>query len=235
MRRQRRVCPDRSHHHVLNRANRRAGIFFKTADYEAFLTILVEGLEKVPVRILAFCVMPNHWHLVLFIEQAVQLSEYLHWVTSTHVRRYHKAHDTVGLGHLYQNRYRNFLIQGDVHLLNVMRYVEANALRAGLVSRAEDWRWSSLHRSTTSDGRPIISAPPVPRPPTWIELVNHPEPRLEQIRSAIEHGHPFGDRNYVEEAVRRYGLEHTVRRTGAAGKYTSGMACHQLSADADNW
>lgn len=235
MSRGRRIVPDNSIHHVLNRGNRRGGIFFKTADYEAFLRILADGLERYDLQILAYCLMPNHWHLVLFVKSGSALSAYMRWITSTHVRRYQQAHDGVGLGHVYQGRYRNSLIQTDEHLLSVLRYVEANALRAGLVSRAEQWRWSSLQRTTTSEGRHIISPSPVVRPSNWLELVNDPEPRLAQIRRAIRRGHPFGAKDFVEETVRRLRLESTVRRTGASGKFTTGWDSHQLSAEADNW
>jgi len=204
-------------------------------DYEAFLVILVDGLERLPLRMLAYCLMPNHWHLVVQVGRGSELSAYMRWITGTHVRRYHTAHETVGLGHVYQGRYRNCLVQSDVHLLNVIRYVEANALRAKLVESAQDWPWSSLSRRRTIDGRDFLSESPVPRPAEWVDLVNHPEPRLEQIRSAICRGHPFGEQKFVERAVREHGLQHTVRRPGRAGRYTEGWDSHQLSAEADNW
>jgi putative transposase len=116
-----------------------------------------------------------------------------------------------------------------------MRYVEANAFRAKLVSRAEDWRWSSLHRPAAADGRELLSPSPVPKPANWIELVNNPEPRLDQIRSAIARGHPFGAKEFLEQAVKEYGLQQTVRRTGKTGRNTSGWDSHQLSAKGDNW
>jgi putative transposase len=235
MSRQRRIIPDGSVHHVINRGNRRATIFFKKPDYEAFLTILADGLEKFAIRVVAFCLMPNHWHLVVFADVGVELSAYMGWVTSTHVRRYQKAHDVVGSGHLYQGRYRNFLVQNDTHLLNVLRYVEANALRAGLVSRAEEWEFSSLARSSSADGRQLLSPSPVLRPPGWVELVNHPEPCVEQLRSAVRRGHPFGDESFLKCAVQQYALQHTVRRTGRTGAYTRGWDSHRLSVEADNW
>ena len=102
------------------------------------------ALEKHPIRLLAFCLMPNHWHMVLWPEQDDQLTAFLRWLTHTHTQRWHAHHHTAGTGHLYQGRFKSFPIEQDDHLLTVLRYAERNPLRAGLVSRAERWRWSSL-------------------------------------------------------------------------------------------
>jgi putative transposase len=110
-------------YHSLNRAVGRSTIFEKVDDDAAFEAVLEEARELVDMRLLAFCVMPNHWHL---------------------------AHGTVGTGPLYQGRFKSFPIQEDEHFFTVCRYVERNALRANLVTSAEQWRWSSLwHRVKT--------------------------------------------------------------------------------------
>ena len=138
-------------YHALNRANARATLFRTEGDYAAFEQMLVEAQEHQPMRILAYCIMPNHWHMVLWPQEDGDLTRFLHWITSTHAQRWHKSHGTAGTGHVYQGRFRAFPVEEDEHFLTVCRYVERNPLTAGLVRRAEDWRWSSLWRRVQSD------------------------------------------------------------------------------------
>ena len=133
-------------YHVLNRANARMRIFDKAKDYEAFETILVEAVVRTKMRLLAYCVMPNHWHLVLWPREDGDLSALVGWLTLTHTQRWHAQRHSAGSGHVYQGRFKSFLVASDEYLWTVCRYVERNALRAGLCARAEHWRWSSLWR-----------------------------------------------------------------------------------------
>jgi len=214
-----RTSPDGAIHHVLNRGNRRAAIFHKAADYAAFLNLLCDTIVHVPMRILAVCLMPNHFHLVLWPVKGSDLSAYMQRLMSTHVRRYHRHHNTTGLGHIYQDRYKNFIVQSDGHLYNVLRYVEGNALRARLVPQAELWRWSSLHQFTP-DGRHYLTDWPVPRPTDWTDLVNRgiSAQELDALRHAALRGRPYGDESWVESTVKLYGLESTIRPRGRQPK-----------------
>jgi putative transposase len=133
-------------YHVLNRAIRRATLFETERDYEAFETVLWEAHQRLPMRIMAYCIMPNHWHLVLWPSRDGELSEFVGWLTATHARRWHEFRQTKGSGYVYQDRFKSFPVQGDEHFLIVCRYVERNALPAGLVRRAEQWRCSNLWR-----------------------------------------------------------------------------------------
>jgi putative transposase len=126
-------------YHALNRAVARLPLFQKDGDYEAFERVLALALKKYPIRLLAYCVMPNHWHMVLWPREDGELSAFLRWLTLTHSMRWHTHYHTTGTGHLYQNRFKSFPIEADDHLYTVLRYVERNALRANLVKRAEDW------------------------------------------------------------------------------------------------
>src|SRR5829696_2541674 len=123
-------------YHVLNRGNGRQALFSKDADYAAFLKLLAEALEKFPVDLLAYCLMGNHWHLLLRPRTADALSQMIAGLTVTHARRHHQHYPNPGIGHLYQGRFKSFPVQSDEHFLTVARYIHANPLRAGLVKRA---------------------------------------------------------------------------------------------------
>jgi len=199
--------------HVMNRANRRADMFRRPADYQAFLELLRTAAVKFPVRLLAYCLMPNHWHLVVWPVETGAVAAYMRWLTGTHVRRYHTVYDLCGTGHLYQGRYTAVLVQSDVHLLVLLRYVEANPLRAGLVSRAEHWPWSSL--GAHGQGRDgLVVEGPVQRPDGWVDLVNARQSDVTRIRRAIARGAPFGAPAWVRETAQRHGLEFTLRPRG---------------------
>jgi len=175
--------------HVLNRANARARIFAKDGDYAAFERVLCETLAKKPMRILGYLVMPNHWHMVLWPEHDGDLASFMQRLTTTHVRRWHLHRKTVGCGHLYQGTYKSFPIDADEHLLTVLAYVERNALRAGLVERAEDWRWSSLwrwqHPEVTEDVPPLTNWP-VDRPRQWLFQVQNSKTDYEQSSARVK-------------------------------------------------
>ena len=146
MPRTKRIAPGGMIFHVLNRANARVTIFEEPADFAAFERVMAETCARHPMRILGYLVMPNHWHLVLWPRNDGDLGRFMQRLTTTHVRRWHLYRGSVGFGHLYQGIYKSFPVQSDEHLPAVLRYVERNAARAGLVERAEDWEWSSLWR-----------------------------------------------------------------------------------------
>jgi putative transposase len=124
-------------YHVLNRGNGRQQVFFKDGDYAAFLKALTHACEQIPMRVLAYCLMPNHFHLVRWPREDGDLSAWMHWLANAHVRRYHQHYK--GSGHLWQGRFKAFPIEQDEHLLTVIRYVERNPLRAALVESVEQW------------------------------------------------------------------------------------------------
>src|SRR5579862_535395 len=143
MPRQARNAPGGLVYHVLNRANGRLRLFKKPEDFLAFERVLKHAHEQVPIRILSWCFMPNHWHLVLWPERDDQLTAFMRKLTHTHAQRWKVAHDAIGHGHLYQGRFKSFPVREDEHLLTLLRYVEGNPLRAGIVQRLQDWPWSS--------------------------------------------------------------------------------------------
>jgi putative transposase len=209
-------------YHVLNRANGRLPLFEKAGDYEAFERVLGEAHTRLAMRTLAYCVMPNHWHLVLWPRRDGDLSRFLAGVTLTHTQRWHAHRRSAGAGHLYQGRFKSFPVQGDAHLLTVCRYVERNALRAQLVLRAEEWRWSSLWRRTvgTAQATAWLADWPVPRPRQWVAWVNEPqtEAEVEAVRRCVTRGRPFGTEAWIGRTVERLGLEGTLRPRGRPKK-----------------
>jgi putative transposase len=205
-------------YHVLNRGNAGAVLFQEDSDYRAFEQVLIEAHQRVRMNTLAFSLMPNHWHLVLWPTGDRDLSEFMRWLTVTHTQRWHTYHETSGTGHLYQGRFKSFPIQTDDHLLTVCRYVERNPLRAKLVERAQDWRWSSLcvRHQGDDDLRALLCPWPVDPPADWVACVNCPQTarELEEVRCCVNRGRPFGSETWGQRIAKKLGLEHTFRPQG---------------------
>jgi putative transposase len=208
----------------LNRSVGRLPLFAEDADFEAFQRVLVEAHQKHPIRILAYCVLSDHWHFVVWPQADGQVTDFFRWLAHTHGMRWHVAHRTVGYGHLYQGRFKSFPVQRDENLLTVLRYVERNALGAGLVERAEDWRWGSLWAGRRGDKviKAILSPWPVERPRNWTERVNAPlrASELGRLRVSIERNRPYGDDAWIKRTAGKLGLEHTIRPPGRPPKPT---------------
>ena len=205
-------------YHILNRRVGRLPLFEKPADYVAFEKILAEAADRTRVRIAAYCLMPNHWHLLLWPRRDGELSEVLRWITVTHTQRWHAHHHTAGTGPVYQGRFKSFPVQTDEHFLTVARYVERNALRAKLVSRAEGWQWSSLWRREQEDGKMTawLSEWPMDQPRDWVARVNRPQmaSELKALRVSVQRGQPFGEEGWVRRMAKRFGMESTLRPRG---------------------
>jgi putative transposase len=206
-------------YHVLNRAAKRSLLFSGASDYQAFERVVHEAAQRTDMRILAYCVMPNHWHFVLWPEKAMQLSQFMHWLTLTHAHRWQKFHESVGTGAVYQARYKAIPIQTETHFLNVCRYVERNPLRAGLVQLAQDWEWSSLWKREHRLAEWLTPWPVLP-PDDWTAIVNglEPDDNLAHIRSAISRGFPLGDSDWTKATATKLGLESTLRPRGRPKK-----------------
>lgn len=213
-------------YHVLNRRVGRAALFETAHDYAAFERIVEEAITRSGSRLMAYCLTPNHWHLLLWPRADDELSETMRWLTVTHTQRWHAAHGTAGTEPLYQGRFKSFPVQSDEHFLTVVRYVERNALRANLVRRAESWRWGSLYRRQQADAkaRTLLSAWPLPRPRNWIGYVNGVETSqaLESLRCSVRRGCPFGSAPWQTRTAKRLSLESTLRPRGRPKKKGEG-------------
>lgn len=215
-----RVAPGGLPFHVLNRAVGRRTIFESAADYAAFIDVVAEALRTRPMRVCGYCVMPNHWHMVLWPEQDGHLSAFVQHVSNLHVKRWKRAHQEIGYGHLYQGRFKSFPIQTDQYFQTVIRYVERNPLRANLVARAEQWPWSSLGQVSAlgpiSLARWPVAQPSHHRDNHWIEWVNRPqtEGELQSVRECAVRGRPFGSDAWVRQIATNLNLDATLRRRG---------------------
>jgi len=216
MSRSTRIAPGNVIYHVLNRGNARQRIFHKPPDYQAFLQALDQTRQILPVRILAYCLMPNHWHLVLWPRHDGDLSNFMLRLTTTHVRRYFSHYPGHAGGHLYQGRFKNFPVQDDLHLLTLLRYVEANPLRSHLVPQAEQWKWSSLYLRQQAQPTDLLHKWPIPQPPNWLQLVNEPlpAPTLEHLHTSLTRGRPFGSPAWTTQTCKRLALDFTLHPRG---------------------
>jgi putative transposase len=217
-----RYCPGGLTYHVLNRSVAKIKIFRTEKDYLAFEQAMAEALQRFPVDLLAYCVMPNHWHLVVQPRGDGDLSRFMQWLTLAHAQRWRAAHGTVGYGPLYQGRFKSFPAQVDHHLLILLRYVERNALRAKLTGAAENWRWGSLYRrSNISVDPPLeLGTWPIAMPDDWVDRVNAPQTAAEQqaLQTAIRRSQPFGSPAWQKRTAKSLGLESTFRSRGRPGK-----------------
>jgi len=197
-------------------------IFDDDKDYKQFEGILKEAVDKYNMRLLAYCIMPNHWHLVLHPKKDGDLSFFMGWLTNTHTRRWHTEKGTVGQGHLYQGRYKSFLCQKDNHFLTLVRYVERNAKKANLVQKAENWRWSSVWRREkgTIKQKKILSSWPVSKPKNYLNWLNTAQTKKEEesIERSITKNVPFGSNEWMNKVIKKFKLEQTLRGVGRPRK-----------------
>jgi putative transposase len=190
--------------HVLNRGVRRLRLFHQPRDYRAFLNVFAEAQERTPIRCLAYCLMPNHFHLVLWPNTDTELSQFMAWLTATHSKRWHAHRQTTGTGHVYQGRYKAFPVSTDTHFLGVCRYVERNAARARIVDRPEDWPWCSLAHRVRGLSRISLSQWPVECPVDWLELVQlEVEHETQEVREALSRSAPYGPTAWRAEVARQ--------------------------------
>ena len=140
------------------------------------------------------------------------------WLTKTHTSRWHLVKHTVGEGHVYQGRYKSFICQNDNHFITLVQYVERNALKAKLVDKAENWKWSSVWRRVNGNYKQknLLSVWPVDIPEDYLLNLNQNEmkPEEEDIEKSVIKNTPFGDEYWTASTVKQFGLEQTLRNAG---------------------
>ena len=209
-------------YHVINRANGRLQIFDTPEDYRLFEQLLLETKEIAGMRILAYELMPNHWHLVLHPENDGDLGAFMHRLSNAHTRKVHARTNTNGSGHLYQGRYKSFLVDSENYLLAVIKYVERNAVRARFVRFCEDWQWGSAWRRVhgTASQKKLLDHIPAQLPDdyvNWINTADNPDD-LTMIRTSVNKSVPYGKKTWVEEMVSKHHLESTLKSPGRPKK-----------------
>lgn len=218
MARRPRVAPGGLAYHVMNRGTARLDIFEDDGDYLAFEKVLAQARERHGMRICAYVLMPNHFHLVLWPRKDGEISAFMQWLTMTHTQRWHAHRHSAGGGHLYQSRFKSFPIEQDDHFLAVCRYVERNALRARLAKRAQDWPWCSLacRQKKSQQGPSLLDEWPVDPPRDWVRVVNGPQTlkELAAIRTSAARGRPYGSEDWVKRTATILGLNSSLRSRG---------------------
>ena len=214
-------------YHVINRGNNRQNVFRKQADFAAFLAALGELKERKPFHLYGYCLLNNHFHLLLRPIGA-SISRIMQSLLVSHTQRYHRHYNSGG--HVWQGRFKSPVIQSDEHLLAVLRYIEANPLRAQIVKRADDYPWSSYRSHGLGQADELIdslinyeelSPQPAMRRRKWAEKVHQPmeEAKLDAIRRSSATGLPYGDPNWVTRLAKRLDLDLTIRPRGRPRKY----------------
>lgn len=209
---------DNQIYHIINRGNRRETVFHDKYDYERFLKLLEESKQRYEINIYAYCLMPNHFHIVVYTNDAQSLSKALHWISSSYVRYYNKKYKISG--HLWQGRYKSFIVQQDSYLLVLLKYVEANPKRANIVKRCEDFKYSSAYNRINKIDDNILDIVPIELPNNWSNYINDKENKtdIDYIRNSIERQSPLGDELWQVNLAKKYGLESTLNPRGRPRK-----------------
>ena len=200
-------------HHVIQRGNRRQAIFHGDDDRRAYVALLGRALERHETTCLAWCLMDNHVHLVLIPKDEDGLRGPLASAHTAYSQRINRAHEMSG--HLFQGRFASYAMD-DAHLMVAVRYVEMNPVKAGLVKRAEDWRWSSAraHVSGVEDG--LTDREALGRHvANWGAMLTdglEAADRDEAVEAALRSGRPAGAQAWRDALAERHGLADRKKR-----------------------
>jgi len=180
--------------HVVNRATRGELLFEDFGEYLAFLRLLAWALSRAPVDLFAYCLMPNHWHLLLRPATHRDLSAFIYALSKEHALGLRRWRGCEGHGAVYQGRYRASPVHTDTYFYRAVRYVERNPVRAKLAERADEWLWSSASRIGAIQGV-LLTDWPLPRPSNWAEFVSDVEPQrdVDFIRQRTRRCEPLAD------------------------------------------
>ncbi len=218
MPRQARCLVDKQIYHIVNRGNRRETIFHDSQDFDKFLTLLKDAKEKYDIKIYGYCIMPNHFHLVIYARYAESLSKAMHWISSSYVRYYNRRY--LVSGHLWQGRYKSFIVEEDSYLLTLLKYVEANPKRAKIVKDCIKYKYSSAYNRVKNKDDDLLDILPIELPDDWYNFINEKDKKidLDNIRNSIERQAPLGKKEWQNKMAGRYGLESTLNPRGRPWK-----------------
>jgi putative transposase len=210
-------------YHAVTRGNNRQDVFHDDEDRLAFLDAVGKTGERYPFRLYGYCLMTDHVHLLMRPEDGVPISRIMQSLLVAHTRRYHKKRG--GAGHVWQGRFKSPVIGGDEHLWSVLRYIEANPLRARIVADLADFRWSSYQshglgrpdeRLADLPGWDDPGATPAVRRSRWRRkvLAAMPEEELSAIRDSLRSGLPLAEPSWLTAHAARLGLPAERRPPG---------------------
>ena len=191
MARKRRCILPGAYYHVCNRATEKRVLFSTPSDFDLWVKTLREALEIFPLKIHAFCVMPNHWHMLASSPSGPTFTKAMQWLGATHAIRWRKRADSVGKGAVYQSRYRCHRVKPNQVFWIVARYIERNPVRAGLTESPYSWEWSSAGQK---NGLSIpINEWPLAKPEKWEEFLRRGGNPVEEakVREALTRGFPL--------------------------------------------
>lgn len=200
-------------HHVTQRGNRRQDTFFCDKDYEAYLDLMAQWCDKNNVKIWAYCLMPNHVHMIAVPETEQSLSRAIGEAHRRYTRMINLRERWTG--YLWQGRFASFPMDEN-HLLAAVRYIELNPVRARLVDHPETWRWSSASAHLSGkDDRLVRVHPMLERVSDWQELlVSGDEGLYEEVRKHERTGRPLGDEGFVRSVSRLLGRDLEIKKAG---------------------
>ncbi len=220
-------------HHVTQRGNRRLPTFFNVEDYRAYIAEVSRGCQMAEVDVLAYCLMPNHVHLILVPRAADGLRRAL---AEAHRRYTNRINRRQGWqGHLWQERFHSFPMD-DEHLVEAVRYLELNPVRARMVTTPEAWRWSSAAAHVRGQADALVAsarAPPLDRVGTWSEFLGQglADETAEQLRFHQKSGRPLGAPSFIahlEAVATRRLARRPAGRPRRGGSEESGGAFDQV-------
>lgn len=209
-------------HHVTQRGNRRQQTFFHDGDYQAYLDLMSGWCARCGVKVWAYCLMPNHVHLIAVpeSEDGLRLA-----IGEAHRRYTRFINFREGWrGHLWQGRFASYVVD-ERYLLACTRYVEMNPVRAGLVTKPEEWLWSSASAHMSGNDDKLVKAAPLLQiiGGTWEDFL-HVTVRDEEIREMRMHeqtGRPLGSVSFVEDVEQVLGRLLKPKKAGRKPKDTN--------------
>jgi putative transposase len=206
-------------HHVTQRGNGRAQVFFGDGDYELYRNLLVQHCRAADVAVWGWCLMPNHVHLILTPADADGLRRALSKVHRIYAGVIHARQKKTG--HFWQGRF-GAVVMDERHLLSAVRYVGLNPVRAGLVARAQDWRWSSARAHMTGEPDGVTDLTPIrdrlPSQEGLFDLADEDAAAFERLRRAESIGRPIGSEAFLEHMATLTGRDLKAAKRGPKSK-----------------
>ncbi len=212
-------------HHVTQRGNGRAQVFFSDGDYDLYRRLLVRHCAAAKVAIWGWCLMPNHVHLILTPDDEDGLRRALARVHRTYAGIVHAREGRTG--HFWQGRYGSVAMDDD-HLLSALRYVGLNPVRAGLAKRAQDWRWSSARAQLAGEDDGVTDLAPlrnlVPSTEGLFDLDEHDVGAFDRLRRAETIGRPVGSEAFLKQVAEQTGRQVKPAKRGPKARKFSALS-----------